>query len=85
MKSALTHEDVFIMAKSGHATVVTMNYQDDYALGYLGDVWLLPTKKCHCGLYMNNSILLSSILLLGCGATESIDEKLNADMNGNDL
>ena len=49
LKSALTHEDVFIMAKSGHATVVTMNYQDDYALGYLGDVWLLPTKKCHCG------------------------------------
>lgn len=34
---------------------------------------------------MKNSILLSSILLLGCGATESIDEKLNADMNGNDL
>lgn len=34
---------------------------------------------------MKYSILLSSILLLGCGATESIDEKLNADMNGNDV
>ena len=34
---------------------------------------------------MKNSILLSSILLLGCGATESIDEKLNTDINSNDL
>lgn len=49
LKAALTHEDVFIMAKSGHATVVTMNYQDAYATSYLGDVWLLPTRKCNCG------------------------------------
>lgn len=49
LKAALTHEDVFIMAKRGHATVVTMNYQDAYATSYLGDVWLLPTRKCNCG------------------------------------
>ncbi|MEN6668944.1 T6SS effector amidase Tae4 family protein [Psychrobacter sp. B38] len=48
LKSALTHEDVFIMAKKGHVTVVTMNYQDRYATSYLGDVWLLPTRKCKC-------------------------------------
>lgn len=34
---------------------------------------------------MKNLILISSILLLGCGATESIDENLNADINSNDL
>lgn len=49
LKSALTHDDVFIMVATGHATVVTMNYQDIYATDYLGDVWLLPTKKCNCG------------------------------------
>ncbi len=49
LKSALTHDDVFIMVATEHATVVTMNYQDDYARSYLGDVWLLPTRKCNCG------------------------------------
>lgn len=49
LKGALTHDDVFIMAKKGHATVVTMNYQDQHATSYLADVWLLPTRKCDCG------------------------------------
>ncbi|SLJ84064.1 hypothetical protein [Psychrobacter sp. DAB_AL43B] len=34
---------------------------------------------------MKNLILISSILLFGCGAAESIDEKLSTDRNGNDL